>query len=70
VTKPRLLILKDPLDQFYLEEVSEIMDFLTDPNNGWALVIVSENPNWTKHCERIITMQDGRILNDKKGKNA
>lgn len=68
VTKPRLLILKDPLDQFYLEEVNEIMNFLTDSSNGWALVIVSENPSWIKHCGRIITMQDGKILNEKKGK--
>ena len=70
VTKPSLLILKDPLDQFHLDEVNEIMDFLTDPSNGWALVIVSENPKWIKHCGRIVTMQDGRILNEKKGRNA
>lgn len=66
VTKPKLLILKDPLDQFYIEEVNEIMDFLTDPENGWALVVVSENKEWIKRCGRIITMKNGKILNEKK----
>ena len=70
VTKPRLLILKDPLDQFYADEVDEIMDFLTDPSNSWALVIVSENEKWIKYCGRVIKMEDGKIINEKKGKNA
>ncbi len=70
VMKPKLLILKDPLDQFDKPEVAEIMQFLTDPKNGWALVIVSENEAWINHCGRIITMEDGRLLNEKKGKNA
>jgi len=70
VNKPRLLILKDPLDQFYKEEIDEIMDFLTDPSNGWALVIVSEHQKWVNYCGRIITMKNGKIVNEKKGKNA
>ncbi|NKI31559.1 peptidase domain-containing ABC transporter [Croceivirga thetidis] len=70
VNKPKLLILKDPLDQFTKEEAEDIMEFLTDPANGWALVIISENTKWLNHCGRIITMENGRILNEKKGKNA
>lgn len=70
INKPKLLILKDPLDQFYKEEANEIMEFLTDPSNGWALVIVSENTKWLNLCGRIITMHKGKILNEKKGSNA
>ncbi len=70
VTKPKLLILKDPLDQFYKEEAEEIMQFLTNVENDWALVVVSENTKWIQHCGRILTMRDGRLVNDKKGKNA
>ncbi|GGG36802.1 ABC transporter ATP-binding protein [Croceivirga lutea] len=70
INKPKLLLLKDPLDQFYKEEADELMKFITDPANGWALVIVSENTKWLNHCDRIITMEYGKILNEKKNNNA
>ncbi|MBS9462408.1 ATP-binding cassette domain-containing protein [Flagellimonas sp. 389] len=65
VTKPKLLILKDPLDQFGDDESTEIMDFLTDSSNGWALVIVSKNPKWVTRCGRIITMENGKLINER-----
>ncbi|TMU55420.1 peptidase domain-containing ABC transporter [Flagellimonas algicola] len=65
VRKPKLLVLKDPLDQFGEAEAEKIMDFLTDPANGWALVIVSENPKWTQRCGRIITMEKGKLINER-----
>ncbi|UII74557.1 ATP-binding cassette domain-containing protein [Flagellimonas sp. HMM57] len=65
VTKPKLLILKDPLDQFGDDESTQIMDFLTDSSNGWALVIVSKNPKWTTRCGRIITMENGKLINER-----
>ena len=64
VRRPKLLILKDPLDQFNEAEAERIMDFLTDSENGWALVIVSENQKWTERCGRIITMANGQIINE------
>ncbi len=65
VRKPKLLILKDPLDQFKEEEAKEIMSFLSDPSNGWALLVVSANLKWADKCSRIITMENGRIINEK-----
>ncbi len=65
VRKPKLLILKDPLDQFREEEAIEIMDFLSDRANDWALLVVSENARWANHCTRIITMENGKIINEK-----
>ncbi|SHG51161.1 peptidase domain-containing ABC transporter [Flagellimonas flava] len=65
VRKPKLLILKDPLDQFGEVEADRIIDFLTDSSNGWALVIVSENPKWTARCGRIITMEKGKLINER-----
>jgi ABC-type bacteriocin/lantibiotic exporter with double-glycine peptidase domain len=64
VRKPRLLILKDPLDHFDPIESKQIMDFLSDRTNPWALVVVSQNPEWVKHCTRIITMSEGKILKE------
>lgn len=65
VRKPKLLILKDPLDQFREEEADEIMSFLSDPANGWALLVVSANLRWANKCTRIVTMDNGRIINEK-----
>ena len=64
VRKPRLLILKDPLDQFDMEETREIMDFLSGKDRPWALVVISQNDDWKKHCTRIITMEKGKIINE------
>ncbi|SEK86702.1 ABC-type bacteriocin/lantibiotic exporter, contains an N-terminal double-glycine peptidase domain [Maribacter orientalis] len=70
VRKPKLLILKDPLDQFNTEEADRILNFLSDSSNGWALLVVSESDKWIKKCSRIITMDKGRIVNEIKGKDA
>ncbi len=64
IRKPKLLILKDPLDQFNSEEANHILNFLSDASNGWALLVVSENANWAERCTRIITMEKGRIINE------
>jgi len=64
VRKPRLLILKDPLDQFDPDEAGAIMDFLAGNTNSWALIVASNNPGWMSRCRRIITMNSGRIINE------
>lgn len=65
VRKPKLLILKDPLDQFKKEEAERIMKFLSDPENGWALLVVSANLEWADRCSRLVTMEKGKIINEK-----
>ncbi|MBT8297077.1 MAG: ATP-binding cassette domain-containing protein [Maribacter sp.] len=64
VRKPKLLILKDPLDHFDQDEAIRIMNFLSNPDNGWALVVVSANSRWADKCTRVITMENGRIINE------
>lgn len=61
VRKPKLLILKDPLDHFDAHEANEIMKFLTAPERPWALVVVSQNKDWKSRCGRIITIENGKI---------
>jgi ABC-type bacteriocin/lantibiotic exporter with double-glycine peptidase domain len=65
VRKPKLLILKDPLDQFDSDEATRIMDFLIDPLNDWALVVVSQNTNWIKRCGRVLTLEAGKLIGEK-----
>ena len=62
VRKPKLLIIKDALNQFDEIEALRIMKFLTDKGNPWALVVVSQDPKWIGRCERILTMEDGKIV--------
>ncbi|WP_273277461.1 peptidase domain-containing ABC transporter [Maribacter polysiphoniae] len=65
VRNPKLLLLKDPLDQFDKKEAIDLIHFLSDPDNGWALIVVSENKRWIDHCTHIVTMERGRIINEK-----
>ncbi|RRQ50344.1 ATP-binding cassette domain-containing protein [Maribacter algicola] len=65
VIKPKLLVLKDPLDQIGKEEAEKIIQFLTDPTNGWALLVVSENDLWSKYCNGVVTLEKGKVVNEK-----
>lgn len=64
IRKPKLLILKDPLDHFSEGEATRIMDFLTLPENPWALVVVSQNAKWEQRCGRVITMKKGKLISE------
>mgnify|MGYP001800345760 CR=1 FL=1 len=70
VRKPKLLLLNDPLDQFNEAAATSIKNFLSDTGNGWALVVVSKNEKWASKCSRIITLDNGKLLNEKRNKNA
>ncbi len=65
IRNPKMLILKNPLDQFEPEESDRIMKFLTDPANGWSLIVVSQNIKWLDRCGRVVTLDNGRIITDK-----
>ncbi len=62
VRKPKLLILKEPLNQFDEIETGRIIKFLTDPGNPWSLVVMSHDPRWLDRCGSIITMDRGKIV--------
>lgn len=64
VKRPKLLVLRDPLDQFDAEEADRIMDYLTHPDRPWSLMVVSDDPKWVTRCGRIINLADGKILNN------
>ncbi len=61
VKKPKLLVLRDPLDQFDELEAERIMNFLTDPKQPWSLVVVSDDKNWITKCGRVLTLENGKI---------
>lgn len=61
VNKPKLLILKEPLEHFDAEEALEIMTFLTHKDRPWTLVVVSQNPGWLKSCTTVYTLKNGEL---------
>ena len=69
IHKPKLLLLKDPLEHFENDEATEIIKYLTAPERPWALVVSSRNTLWTNHCNQKITIVDGTI-NSKQQNNA
>ncbi|NRD21218.1 ATP-binding cassette domain-containing protein [Winogradskyella eckloniae] len=62
VTQPKLLILEDPLDYFETQELKNIISFLTDESNPWALVVVSRADQWTQNCTQVVTLKKGEII--------
>jgi ABC-type bacteriocin/lantibiotic exporter with double-glycine peptidase domain len=64
VRKPKLLMLQEPLDHLDESEANKIMDFLTLPEHKWGLIIVSKNPRWAKRCERVLTLDNGKLISD------
>ena len=63
--KPKLLLLKDPLEQFENTEAKSIMKFLTDTSNNWSLVVVSYNMDWKENCTRVVNLEDGKLILNK-----
>ena len=61
IKEPKIMILEDPLDQFNLDETVRIIDYLTDANKPWALIVVSSKKSWRTKCNQIITLDKGEI---------
>jgi ABC-type bacteriocin/lantibiotic exporter with double-glycine peptidase domain len=57
VKKPDVLILKEPLEVFDLEEANRILEFLTDPAHKWSILVASQNPVWEKVCGKVILLE-------------
>jgi ABC-type bacteriocin/lantibiotic exporter with double-glycine peptidase domain len=61
ILNPKLLLLKDPLENFEPEEATRIIQYLTAKERPWALVVSSRNPQWNKNCNQTIKISEGKI---------
>jgi len=61
IKQPKVMILEDPLDQFNLDETVSIINYLTDVNRPWALIVVSSKKSWSSKCNQTITLEKGEI---------
>lgn len=59
---PKVLVLKDPLDEFDDNEIEAIMKYIFDPKHNWTVIVASKNNSWNKYCDRIIKLDNGKIV--------
>ena len=59
--KPKILILEDALDRFNLSETNGIINYLTDKDRPWGIVVVSGNDTWKTKCSQTIELDKGEI---------
>ncbi|TYA92320.1 peptidase domain-containing ABC transporter [Seonamhaeicola marinus] len=60
IKEPKVLLLEDPLDRFNQVEMKSIINYLTDENQPWALVVVSTSKNWREKCNQHILLKKGK----------
>lgn len=64
VHKPNILFLEDPVDKMDELTSGKIVDFLLSEENDWTVIVTSKSDIWKKKCDRMITIEDGKISND------
>lgn len=60
--RPRLLLLDRVLDCIDQRTLPGILDYLTDEQVPWTLIIVGQEPTLAPHCRRQIKIKDGRVV--------
>jgi ABC-type bacteriocin/lantibiotic exporter with double-glycine peptidase domain len=66
VEKPKLLMITDVYRELHKVERMSAVAFLTDKNNPWTLLTISNDPMVMAACDRVIVLNEGEILLDGK----
>ena len=61
VRKPKVLILKEPLNKFAKDEKERIVKFLFDKSNPWTIIVASQDTAWQDCCERTLILEKGKL---------
>ncbi|WP_378186986.1 peptidase domain-containing ABC transporter [Aquimarina sp. W85] len=61
VHQPKLLLLKDPLEHFEPNEAAAIIEYLTRPEQPWAIVVSSRNPLWIRKASIMLELNQGTL---------
>ncbi len=67
VRMPELLLLDDPLASVDAGLEEEILNALEENWNGKTVIIVSHRPSAFRDCHRVVTLEEGRIMNIRNG---
>lgn len=61
ITRPKILIINDVLQNLQQSARFKIAKLLTDKSTPWSLIIISNDPMIMKECDRVIALNEGRI---------
>ncbi|MBU1373574.1 MAG: ABC transporter ATP-binding protein/permease [Bacteroidetes bacterium] len=59
--KPRLLLMEDGWMGLEPKTKSRIIDLLTDRNNGFTLIAISDDEDFAKKCNKVLMMENGYL---------
>ena len=62
VEKPKLLMITDIYRELHKAERMSAAAFLTDKNNPWTLLTISNDPMVMAACDRVIVLNEGQIV--------
>jgi putative ABC transport system ATP-binding protein len=62
---PRLILADEPTGNLSSQQSEEIMQIFQELNDeGGTVVMVTHEPDIGRHCKRMVTIKDGRVLDD------
>jgi ABC-type bacteriocin/lantibiotic exporter with double-glycine peptidase domain len=64
IAQPQLLLFTDMLQNIEAKERLRISQLLTDTKNNWTLVAISNDPAFMAACDRVIVLDNGRVVAD------
>ncbi|MFN0015421.1 MAG: peptidase domain-containing ABC transporter [Saprospiraceae bacterium] len=62
VTAPNLLVMEDPLGNLTFRDRLRVGRLLTARQHNWTLICTTTDPLLASLCDRVIVLQDGRIV--------
>jgi putative ABC transport system ATP-binding protein len=69
VMNPSILLADEPTGNIASVQAEEIMEIFQKLNDdGHTIIMITHEPDIAEHCKRIISIKDGKIVNDKKTK--
>lgn len=61
VTKPRLLILDESLDDLDVRSRESVTRYLFDPERPWTVIVTTHDASTLRRCTRAVALEDGRF---------
>lgn len=64
VSKPKLLLLEDPLDHVPAIEKEVIVQKLTASSTPWSIIVTAVDPIWQKYISHSVHLVNGKVVSD------
>ncbi len=62
--KPSLIVLNDYFSSLSRKDKIKLIKMLSDPQNNWSLIAVSNDPLIMEACDKVIVMEKGKVIGD------